>query len=151
MSWRIMDELDCSFRGRIGFFLPQKLDTWFDFGEDPAELRNRFSYCSEESLTILATYTQQLKDPAPLLLKKANCNLLRPFLLSYHPLFLASIEMRLGQLDEAEKRLESPFSDEEVERFHRPRHLKLIELIRRLREAKGDPEQTRRLLEWITN
>ena len=146
IPWSNLDHLDCAMGERIGFFLPKKLDTWFGFGTDDAILRKEFIYCVEQSLGVFDHYTPKLEELDALLSNPPK--LISPFLISYPTVLYASMEIRLGRLDAAEKRLREPVLLEHRENL--PRYHQMLRQIRQLRRAERDPIRTAKLLEWLT-
>jgi len=146
--WIAMEELDFAIRGRIGFFLPRGLDTWFKFGKDSAVLRSTFEECVKSSLDVFERFTPKLTNPDALL--SGGQQFIAPFLFSFPIQHFAAIEMRLGRLDAAERRLKAPVVPEN-EVCYRPMHRQLLGVIAKLREARGDENRTRKLLRWVTD
>lgn len=58
------DQLDCALRARIGHFLPENRDTWFDYGSDADALRAVLVRCADESLRVLDAASHDWSDPA---------------------------------------------------------------------------------------
>ena len=143
MRWTAIDHLDCSIRGRIGFFLPRKLDTWFDFGEDPDALAAHVKYCIDQSLRIFGKYTPRLTKPSLIPPK-----LVWPFWIGYAEVLYASIEMRLGRIRAAETRLHHDMVPAREGVF--PRYRQLLRQIEQLRRAQGDANGVAKVLTWLT-
>ncbi len=95
------DELDCLLSARLGFFLKERKDTWFEYGEDRDDLRAVLERCADESLKVLDRAGKRWEDPATLL-KDAAAGKARPWGCDCE-LALACVNMRAGRLKEAER------------------------------------------------
>ena len=147
IPWTRIDPLDCAIKGRIGFFLPRKLDTWFSFGTDLVELSEKLGYCARQSVAILERYSVILENPSTLLLKPPN--IIAPFRISYPTVFLASLEMRFGRYDVAKKRLTQPILPEHRDAYI-PRHRQLLRRIPRNATSAGKNDYRPEVMEWLT-
>ena len=145
-----MEELDCSLRPRNALGPWEDIRYWIDFGDDPEKLRGHFSQIIKQTVRAFDDFTKSLKDPVRLLEPESGRKLLAPFLVSFPLIFFASIEMRLGRLDDAEIRLNEMGPDAYLERIYLPRHRRLLKLIGQLRLANGDPQRLSKLMEWVT-
>ncbi len=103
---------DCMLRARIGHFLPEKCDTWFQYGSDRSALRQCMIRCASESLLILDSHSGQWTDPEPLLDMVLH-NLTGLWRWRSYPeeLAIAAIEMRLGRFKAALTTLDRWFAD----------------------------------------
>lgn len=149
IPWTTLDYVKCSMRARVGHFLPEKRDTWFPFGNDSEELVRTYRYCIEESVRALDHYTGIIENPAALL-PGGHCNSFPPFLIGHPTVFFATIEMRLNQLDDAERRLQEPL-DPSIEGHYRPLHRRLLKDIDTLRREGLGSKRAQEMLTWVTD
>lgn len=148
--WLEFDYLDCSLRARIGEFLPEKRDTWFPFGNDPEQLSETFDYCIKQSIGAIDRSTATIEDPAVLLPSPSNCMAVPPFALSYPTIFFATLEMHLGRLDDAERRLIEPLHPS-IEEHWRPKHRRLLEDIAVVRREGQASKRAQEILTWVSD
>ena len=142
MRWTELEELDCSLRGRVGQFMPQKLDTWHEFGPDAETFRGHCQEFINASLTALDTYSETLRDPQAFL--TASPPDVRPFHISYPLVFQASIAVWLDRLDEAERLI--PAGSSGPHSVTGLTNQAMLDLINDLRSPGADPRRKRWLI-----
>ena len=135
--------LDCALGERLGFFLPERRDMWFEYGADREALRGILQKCAAESLIIVDEAAEQWADPAELLAKLMSapegvwdCH--------NRDLLIACIAMRLGRPDEAEPRLRRCIAECRVH-AHKPALEELLQRLNRMRAGEAGA-----LKDWIT-
>ena len=137
-------EASCAFGTRLGSFLPEREDTWFDYGTDRAVLAAVLERCATESLGALDRTAENWSDPIVALQTVA-----RPWHGTY-PLVRACIHLRRGRWQAAEAELDGAAA------LHRSdADVRLIGVLRGVGErlaAGDDPavEPAARLPDWVT-
>lgn len=131
MPWRTIDLLDCSLAAPLGFFFPPRRDVSIDFGNDPAALEAKCLRSCEQATESLGRYTAVLSEPEQLL--PENYRILAPFTVHYPDVFCGSVEIRLGLLDAAKKRLSAPLLPEHEDNL--PRYRQLLKQIASMRKG----------------
>jgi hypothetical protein len=136
--------LDCILSARLGHFLPEHRDVWFDYGRDRGVLREVFVRCAAESLLVVDQHAERWSDAAVLvpILERGYA---APAWHNVHPtLAIACIKMRLGQLSEVRAMLDEWIASSGVDADREVYQQLIKKLTARLR---GD----RYVVNWVTH
>jgi hypothetical protein len=98
--------LDCIIRERIGFFLPEKRDSWFDYGDDRKALVANFELCATTCLDVFDRCVKRWSDPCAFLDDTAGKGK-SEWSDRADDLALACVALKAGRLDEVETRLKN--------------------------------------------
>jgi hypothetical protein len=125
--------LDCIVSSRIGLFMDAKRDTWFEYGEEHALLRENLRLCATTCLTLFNGLAERWRDPS-IFLADASID---PSINCWHvpeKLSLGWVELRAGNVAAAETRLAN-WSDDRY-RSPPPRYLWLRERVEEYRKLE---------------
>jgi len=103
-------QTDCMLRTRLGHFLPEKRDTWFEYGNDRPTLRQCLIRCASESVILFDTCGNQWADPGRVLAMIEH-NLTELWHCTHKKMTVAVIEMHLGRFASALDKLDRWFAD----------------------------------------
>jgi len=136
-------QTDCMLRSRLGHFLPEKCDTWFEYGADRAALRQCLIRCASESVIILDTHGSQWSDPQRVLAMIQH-KLTESWHCDHKALTIAALEMGLGRFEAALTKLDRWFIDSKG--FAEP---KLYEKLKAMLAALQAGGAGARMMDWI--
>ncbi len=141
-------ELDCALRERIGHFLPERRDVWFQYGQDRDVLISNLVRCATTCLAVFDRCMHRWSDPSVFLSDFSGVNKsewdFRP-----KDLALACVALRIANFEEARARLERWKSDDIPERS--PLYLWLSNKLGELREWKGESGKCVPLPDWVVS
>ncbi len=135
--------LDCIAQERIGYFLPEKHDTWFKYGDDRDVLIDELRLCATTCLNVFREHSERWRDSSDLL-RDLAAESGSPWR-RHDDLALGWLELRTGQVAAAETRL-AAWSDHHS--YKPPAvYVRLQELIQQYREL--DAREVKQV-EWRT-
>ncbi len=146
VCWTTVKEYQCTVRGRIGCSLPQGHDTWWPFGSDADALATTFGQVSRSACGILERQATVLEHWCQRPTEELRTT--EQWQVTYPTTLRACIEMRAGQLDAAQSRLEA--AAREGLEANPSWFAGVLQVVGQLRAAKGDAARTAELLEWLT-